>query len=99
METNYGRTRLHLRHMLAMATLAILFCAVMPASGQGMPSQDNDTRNAQLANTDSFLDSHPEISEQLAKDPSLIRNREFVEKHPELQEFLQKSSGNSRRNS
>jgi phage-related protein len=75
--------------MLVMATLAILFCAVMPASGQGMPSQDNDTRNAQLANMDSFLDSHPEISEQLAKDPSLIRNRQFVEQHPALQEFLQ----------
>jgi len=35
------------------------------------------------------MDSHPEIAEQLHKDPSLIKNKEFVEKHPALQEFLQ----------
>jgi len=35
------------------------------------------------------MDSHPEIAEQLQKDPSLIKNKEFVEKHPALQEFLQ----------
>jgi phage-related protein len=42
---------------------------------------------------DRFLDSHPEISEQLQKDPSLIKNQQFVTKHPELQEFLQSHPG------
>jgi len=36
-----------------------------------------------------FLDGHPEIAEQLRKDPSLINNREFVENHPALQQYLQ----------
>jgi hypothetical protein len=38
---------------------------------------------------DRFLDSHPEIAEQLRKNPSLVKNREFVENHPALQEYLQ----------
>jgi phage-related protein len=92
-EPNRGRTHLHLGHTLALVTLAVLFWAGTPVSGQGMPSQDNDIRNGQLAIMDRFLDSHPEISEQLAKDPSLIRNEEFVAKHPELQEFLQNHPG------
>jgi len=70
-----------------------MFWVGAPVSGQGMPSQDNDIRNGQLANMDRFLDSHPEIAEQLAKDPSLIRNEEFVEQHPQLQEFLQRHPG------
>jgi hypothetical protein len=50
---------------------------------------DNDTRRWQVANADQFLDSHPEIEEQLEKNPMLIRNEEFVENHPALQEYLQ----------
>jgi phage-related protein len=54
---------------------------------------DGDTTRRELANMDRFLDSHPEISEQLRKDPSLIKNQQFVTKHPELQEFLQSHPG------
>src|SRR5258708_2752375 len=42
---------------------------------------------------DQFLDGHPEVAEQLRKDPSLINNQDFIEKHPELQEFLQNHPG------
>lgn len=49
---------------------------------------DRDITRAQLANMDGFLDRHPEIAEQLQKDPSLIDNRSFVENHPALKEFL-----------
>ena len=38
---------------------------------------------------DRFLDGHPEIAEQLRKDPSLIDNRQWVASHPALQEYLQ----------
>ncbi|MGB8579296.1 MAG: hypothetical protein WCD47_00615 [Candidatus Sulfotelmatobacter sp.] len=55
---------------------------------QNMPDRDDVTRR-QLANFDSFLDSHPEVAEQLRKDPSLVDNQEFVEKHPQLQQYLQ----------
>jgi len=86
-------------------TLGLRFWIVTPASGQSTPSpssvpsqdsvpfQDNDTKGWQIANMDKFLDSHPEIEEQLRKDPSLIRNDEFVENHPALQQYLQEHPG------
>ena len=63
---------------------------------QTMPPQHeggNDTTRRELAEMDRFLDGHPEVAEQLRKDPSLINNQEFVEKHPELREFLQNHPG------
>jgi hypothetical protein len=38
---------------------------------------------------DNYLDQHPEVSEQLNHDPSLINNPNYLSKHPELQEYLQ----------
>jgi hypothetical protein len=35
-----------------------------------------------------FLGGHPEISRQLAKDPSLVSKQEYLENHPELREYL-----------
>jgi hypothetical protein len=58
---------------------------------QTVPPQregDNDTTRRELAEMDRFLDGHPEVAEQLRKDPSLINNQDFLEKHPELREFL-----------
>ncbi|MFZ3341529.1 MAG: hypothetical protein WA213_11640 [Terriglobales bacterium] len=43
----------------------------------------------ELASMDGFLDKHPEIAEQLRRDPSLIDNRRFVTDHPALEEYLQ----------
>jgi phage-related protein len=42
---------------------------------------------------DQFLDSHPEIAEQVRKDPSLVNNHQFVQNHPQLQQFLQQHPG------
>jgi len=42
---------------------------------------------------DRFLDSHPEIAEQLRKNPSLVNKKEFVEDHPALQQFLSQHPG------
>ena len=50
--------------------------------------RDNDVTRRELANMDRFMDSHPEIAEQLRKDPSLVNSKEFVEKHPSLQQYL-----------
>jgi hypothetical protein len=63
---------------------------------QTVPPQregDNDTTRRELAEMDRFLDGHPEVAEQLRKDPSLINNQDFLEKHPALQEFLQNHPG------
>lgn len=50
--------------------------------------RDNDVTRGELANLNTFFDSHPEIAEQLRKDPSLIDNKDFVAAHPTLQQFL-----------
>jgi GrpB-like predicted nucleotidyltransferase (UPF0157 family) len=50
--------------------------------------RDRDVTRGELANMDRFMDSHPEIAEQLRKDPSLVNNKEFVENHAALRQFL-----------
>ena len=70
------------------------------ASAQAMPAQDNrptqdrpvqddDASRQRLAQFDQFLDTHPEIAEQVRKDPSLLDNRAFLDQHAALQTFLQ----------
>jgi len=48
----------------------------------------NDATRGQLASLDGFMDSHPEIAEQIRKDPALLDNRKFVESHDSLKQFL-----------
>jgi phage-related protein len=55
--------------------------------------RDPDVTRTELANMDHFMDSHPEIAEQLRKDPSLVDNKQFVQGHPALQEFLANHPG------
>jgi hypothetical protein len=52
-----------------------------------------DVARQEVANFDRFLDNHPEIAEQVRKNPSLLDNREFVQDHPELQTYLQNNPG------
>ncbi len=74
-----------------------LVCVVAPTSARSQtqtmapPAQDRDdsATRRQLAGFDNFLDTHPELAEQLRKDPSLVNNQEFVEKHGDLQQYLQ----------
>jgi len=53
----------------------------------------NDINRGELANMDRFMDGHPEIAEQLRKNPALVDNKEFVQGHPALQEFLASHPG------
>ncbi len=53
----------------------------------------NDVTRGELTNMDHFMDTHPEIAEQLRKDPSLVDNKQFVSSHPALQEFLANHPG------
>ena len=84
---------LQIKCSLATLTLASLFWLGTPAGAQGVPPQDNDITRAELASMDRFMDSHPEIAEQLRRDPSLVNNEEFVANHPALQQFLQEHPG------
>jgi tellurite resistance protein len=58
---------------------------------QPVPQPDRypDLTPEQRAAFDQFLDSHPEVAQQLFKDPSLADNQQFVDNHPELRRFLE----------
>jgi hypothetical protein len=56
-------------------------------------SRDRDMTRGQLAGMDRFLDSHPEVAEQLRKNPSLVNDKKFVDQHPALQSYLQQHPG------
>jgi len=56
-------------------------------------ARDRDVTRGELANMDRFMDRHPEIAEQLRKDPSLVNNKQFVENHADLQQFLAEHPG------
>jgi dsDNA-binding SOS-regulon protein len=51
--------------------------------------QDNDTTRQELARFDQFLDDHPNIAEQVRKDPSLVNNPDYERNNPELHAFLE----------
>ncbi len=77
--------------LASLALASLLSTAPAGAQSQSTAPQDRDSdlKNWQLSVLDQFLDSHPELAEQLRKDPSLVNNEEFVENHPALQQYLQ----------
>ena len=95
------KTKQYARAFLApLLAVAMLFSVGTVVSGQTMqpvpPNQPaprwtppDDITRREVAEMDQFLDSHPEVAEQLRKDPSLIDNRRWVADHPALQEYLQ----------
>ena len=54
---------------------------------------DRDVNRTELASMDRFMDSHPEIAEQLHKNPALVDDKQFVSSHPELQQYLAQHPG------
>jgi phage-related protein len=86
------RTGPAIRYWFAtLALSAVVAVAPAKAQSQNTPPQDRDAdlTRQQLSAFDSFLDGHPEVAEQLRKNPSLVNNEEFVENHPDLQRYLQ----------
>jgi hypothetical protein len=78
--------------------ITTLFCLSIPATAQNSPTQskaaeDNDAMRRDVAEFARFLDSHPEVAEQVRKNPSLLDDRQFVEKHPALKTYLQNHPG------
>jgi hypothetical protein len=83
---------------LLLAATAVL-CFGAPARAQtaavqnDLSVQTTETNRSEFARFDRFLDSHPEIAEQVRRNPSLVDNREFVQNHPALQTYLQDNPG------
>lgn len=86
-------------HRLAMIATASAMLAGIPrmANAQtavptGPPTvqpPDHDTTRAELRKFDGFLDNHPEVAEQLRKNPNLVNNPKYIAKHPQLHDFLE----------
>src|SRR6201997_5082391 len=77
--------------LASLALTSLMWTAPARAQSQSSTPQDRDSdmTRQQLSALDQFLDQHPELSEQLRKNPSLVNNEEFVENHPDLQRYLQ----------
>lgn len=58
----------------------------LPDADRGNPNPDITRRD--LVTMDQFLDSHPEIDEQLQAKPSLVNDADYLKAHPALQTFL-----------
>ena len=52
-------------------------------------NRDRDMNRGEIASMDQFLDSHPEVAEQVRKNPALLNDKKFVDAHPALQSYLQ----------
>jgi hypothetical protein len=88
---------------LSLAVAGVL-CLSTPARAQSTavpdnraadnrPIPDNDSRRTELAQFNQFLDGHPEIAEQLRRNPSLADDRQFVDNHPALRTFMDGNPG------
>ncbi|HEY6290711.1 MAG TPA: hypothetical protein VI455_04005 [Terriglobia bacterium] len=77
-------------HPLAALALTVALSLMgLAASSRALPAQDSDITRVELGHFDQFLDNHPDIAQDLTKDPSLINNMNYVESHPALQAFLE----------
>jgi hypothetical protein len=50
--------------------------------------KDNDTTRGELAQFNRFLESHPDIAQEIRKDPSAVNNYAYVHNHPALLSYL-----------
>jgi dsDNA-binding SOS-regulon protein len=89
------KQRSYLKIWLVLTALTTFFCLGTSTSARSQSGQknqlvqDNDTTRQELARFDQFLDDHPNIAEQVRKDPSLVNNSEYEKNHPELQTYLE----------
>ena len=60
---------------------------------QRFRNSGEDINNTELRNFDSFLDSHPQISKELQKNPGLLDDPNYLNSHPELKQFLSTHGG------
>src|SRR2546425_1008490 len=83
--------RNYLRSAILGGSMAICLIGLpIAATAQQVSGQaeNPDLTRQQVATFDQYLDSHPQIAQQLQANPSLINNAEFLEGQPQLQAFL-----------
>ncbi len=89
---------LRLEKIPMLSVAAGVFLLATPMLAQSTAPQDNrpvqsETPRSEVAGFDHFLDSHPEIAEQVRRNPSLLDDRDFVQDHPALRNYLEDNPG------
>jgi hypothetical protein len=74
-------------HQGAIVGLISIGLWAVPASS-AQQDRDHDTNRAQLSTFDQFLDSHPQVSNDLRRNPSLVNDPDYVQSHRDLRDFL-----------
>ncbi len=47
----------------------------------------------QMRGFDSFMKNHPDIAQQVSKDPKLLTSQKYISGHPELQQYMKSHPG------
>src|SRR5229473_8471750 len=68
--------------MMIFSAAALTFAMAGPVMAQ--MSMHHAAANADRG----YFDSHPDVSRELKRDPSLVDNQQFVDSHPGLHEYL-----------
>lgn len=58
------------------------------ATGRQDYSMGRGDRDSHVASFREFLGNHSNVSQQLSKDPTLVKDQEYMHNHPELQSYL-----------
>ncbi|HKV38597.1 MAG TPA: trypsin-like peptidase domain-containing protein [Blastocatellia bacterium] len=85
---NHGRWTDILRMAMAAAFVLCSSPFVLSRTGPDTPGQ-----HYRLKTFEKFLEQHPSIAADLAKNPSLIKDPRYIAEHPELKQFLHDHPG------
>ena len=79
------------RQYLCFSTCLLAGALALGIPGVAFAQQrgDKDITQSELRNFDAYLDQHPDVRSDLAKDPTLIDNPAYLNKLPHLKEFLE----------
>lgn len=79
--------------LLMMGTAALSLGMMTAANAQtttppsSMPAVEHAHRGQAVRNFDEYLDRHPEVREELRRNPKLANDPNYLAKHPGLQKF------------
>jgi|SRR5579862_7150879 hypothetical protein len=76
-------------HVLCLSAALVVPAGMALAQTTPMPptSQDEITQR-EVHNFNEYLDSHPEVAQQLKQNPNLINDPNYLSQHKELQQFM-----------
>ena len=81
------------RKAALMAAFALVMAGLAGAQAAPFPYNQNNINQTELSNFDRYLDTHPQVAQQLRQNPSLANNSNYLAQHPGLQQFLSTHPG------